>query len=146
MASRYKKEVSISVFCDFLNCQRHFLTIFKLNIFEVNFILWNSEKYWIFLTQWFLKTWLISWHFFGMNRKCQISEAQLVAQSSKKAKQTMQLLLLISLRNYPKIQIFSTCNWISQFSHIFKWFNDALKTACIGCGFALKDNNNGLPG
>ena len=85
-----------------------------------------------------LKTWLISWHFFGMNRKCQISEAQLVAQSSKKAKQTMQLLLLISLRNYPKIQIFSTCNWISQFSHIFKWFNDALKTRCKGCGFAKR--------
>ena len=46
----------------------------------------------------------------------------------QKSKQTMQLLLLISLRNYPKIQIFSACNWISQFSHIFKWFNDALKT------------------
>ena len=75
-------------------CRSRFFVIFWtvndislpfLNYFWGQFYTVKQRKILNFSDTMVLKTWLISWHFFGMNRKCQISEAQLVAQSSKKA-------------------------------------------------------------
>ena len=78
-----KRKCRSRFFVIFWTVNATFPHYFKLNISEVNF---GIE--WFFAIV--LKTWLISWHFFGMNRKCQISEAQLVAQSSKKKKSSKQ--------------------------------------------------------